>query len=77
MKHTIYIREDDESKWQAIADKSEWLHKFLNSEEAVIDLLHHKLNDAKEKIAEKIVADNPNPFIIFDEPTTEPFEASA
>lgn len=26
----IYIRNEDEAKWQAIADKPEWLHEHLN-----------------------------------------------
>lgn len=28
-KVTIWIRKEDEAKWQAIADKPEWLHEHL------------------------------------------------
>lgn len=28
-KHTIYIREADEAKWQAIEDKPDWIHGNL------------------------------------------------
>lgn len=30
-KYTIYIKNDDDAKWQAIADKPEWLHVALNT----------------------------------------------
>lgn len=29
-KHTIYIKNDDEPKWQAISNKPEWLHEHLS-----------------------------------------------
>lgn len=30
-RHTIYIKEEDEAKWQAIKSKPEWLHEHLNT----------------------------------------------
>lgn len=29
MKHTIYIRKEDEIKWKAIINKPKWLHDNL------------------------------------------------
>lgn len=51
----IWIRKEDEAKWKAIANKPEWLHEHLNSEQAVIDLLKQDIEQAKDDMADEFI----------------------
>lgn len=51
-KVTIYIRNDDYPKWQAIADKPEWLHEHLNG-----SFINHDFIINETLKAQRIVSD--------------------
>lgn len=60
---SIFIRKDDLPKWQALENKSEWLHSKLNSTHKVGD----RLNSSPPMMITKIEDVPPSP-----EKTTNP-----
>ena len=67
----IYIRKEDEDKWNAIANKPEWLHEHLNGLTNIKGAI--ALEDIKAGQYGSVYVQGSIP----DDPTTEPFEEAA
>jgi len=59
---TVYIRNDDLDKWDAIKDKPEWLHNHLSIDEKRLAHLKEQLAKLETKMVDDIV--KPDAYIL-------------
>lgn len=80
-KYTIYVRESDKEKWNAIADKPQFIHRAIEDYHSAkgFDKLKYIVDDrvtvvTMDEAQTQIVKGT---YPISPDPTIEPFEPSA
>lgn len=55
---TVYFREEDLPKWEAISNKAEWLHEHLNTKEPVVNFIQHEPDSLDRDLARSMEIKN-------------------
>lgn len=61
MNVTLYIRNEDEAKWKAIENKSEWLHYHLSNESLMSQVTTYPVGETKVPGGTVFVPKPPDP----------------